>query len=460
MEPTPHGRAIRALVAVSATVSMLIAASAGLAIQTIESAADIGTFCAEGGSPPCAAPVEGAAIGPCAEDVCNYLILGSDSRRGLSPEEQERFGTDRDIGGENRTDTIMLVHTDPDREKAVVLTFPRDLWVEIPGRGPGKINGAFEGGISDGGVRMMASTIHRLTGLEINHYLVVDLVGFQGIVDELGGVELYIPTRLDDPLTDLHLDPGPQVLNGHDALGFVRTRHLPCDQRNPDFARIGRQQQFLRALINRMLEPGQLARAPGLVRPILGNLRRDPDLKITDLAYLAGQLQGVDTGAVEFRAVPGTSELIHPAGYPNGLAIVRMDRSAERLFHAIRRGLPLPPVGVELEGVPTTPANIAVPVVDAGSTSASEVLEVLSVSGFDISDGVVSASGVDVPLRRSAIVFGPDDLVRAKVVQQFLPQLDLVEADAYSGVAVIVTEDYVPASPGTGASAAVGCIEV
>lgn len=460
MEPAPHGRAIRALVAASATASLLIAVVAGLAIQTIESAADVGTVCPEGGPPPCGAPAEDDSIGPCAEDVCNYLILGSDSRRGLSPEELERFGTDRDIGGENRTDTIMLVHTDPAREQAVVLTFPRDLWVEIPGRGLGKINGAFEGGIRDGGVRLMASTIHRLTGLEINHYLYVDLAGFQGIVDELGGVELYIPARLDDPLTDLHLDPGPQVLNGHDALGFVRTRHLPCDERNPDFARIGRQQQFLRALINRMLEPGQLARAPGLVRPILGNLHRDPDLKIPDLAYLVGQLQGVDTGVVEFRAVPGTPTLIHPAGYPNGLAIVRMHPSAERLFEAIRRGRTLPPVGSELLGVPVTPANITVPVVDAGSESASDVLEVLSLSGFDISEGVVSGAGIDVPLRRSAIVFGPEDLVRAKVVRQFLPQLELVEEKGYSGVAVVVSEDYRPAEPGSGASVTDGCIEV
>jgi LCP family protein required for cell wall assembly len=460
MEPAPHGRATRALVAVSATLSLLTSVLAGVAIQTIESAADVGTVCFNGGPPPCPPPVEDGPVGPCAEDVCNYLILGSDSRRGLSPEEQERFGTDRDIGGENRTDTIMLVHTDPSREKAVVLTFPRDLWVEIPGRGLGKINGAFEGGIADGGPGRMASTIHRLTGLEVNHYLYVDLAGFQGIVDELGGVELYIPTRLDDPLTDLHLDPGPQVLSGHDALGFVRTRHLPCDERNPDFARIGRQQQFLRALINRMLQPGQLARAPGLVRPILGNLRRDPELKIPDLAYLVGQLQGVDTGAVAFRAVPGTPELIHPAGYPNGLAIVRMDRAAERLFEAIRLGRQLPPVGAELQGVPTTPANITVPVVDAGSERATDVLEVLSLSGFDISEGVVSGTRIDVPLRRSGIVFGPEDLVPAKVVQQFLPQLDLVEEEGYTGVAVVVSDDYRPAEPGSEASVTDGCIEV
>ena len=77
---------------------------------------------------------EGTQAGPCVDQACNYLLLGSDSRAGLSPEQQEQFGTDESIGGANRADTIMLVHTDPRLKKAIVLSFPRDLWVAIPGR--------------------------------------------------------------------------------------------------------------------------------------------------------------------------------------------------------------------------------------------------------------------------------------------------------------------------------------
>jgi LCP family protein required for cell wall assembly len=458
MEPAPHGRTTRALVAVTATLSLLAAAAGGLALGTIVVADDVGTFCFDGGAPPCAPPQD--EVGPCAEDVCNYLILGSDSRRGLTAAERKQFGTDKQIGGESRADTIMVVHTDPSSERAVVLTFPRDLWVQVPGRGLRKINTAFEGGIRGGGPLLMARTIHRLTGLRINHFLHVDLAGFQDIVDELGGVELHIPVRLDDPLTDLHLLPGTQVLNGHDALGYVRTRHLPCDTFNPDFARIGRQQQFLRALINRMLEPSQLARAPTLVQPILRNLRRDPDLRITDLAYLIGQLEGVDTGAVEFRAVPGTSKLIHTREFPNGLAIVEMDPSAMRLFDAIRLGTPIPTIGTHLEGVTPSPANIRVPVVDGGSTPyAADVLDLLSVGGFDVSAGVIGVEELDVPAERSAIVFGPEDLVVAQVVQQHLPQLEIVEVGGLSGVAVVVTGDYRPQDPAESPPPA-GCIEV
>ena len=457
------GRIVRALVASTATLSLLVAVVGAIGMRTILRADTVGTNCWDGGPPPCGTPPSvdsEPSIGRCAEDVCNYLIVGSDSRRGLTPAEQVQFGTDRDIGGENRTDTIMVVHTDPNREKAVVLTFPRDLWVDVPGHGLQKINSAFEGGVRGGGPALMAHTIHRLTGLEINHFLYVDLAGFQDIVDTLGGVELNIPTRLDDPLTDLHLQPGIQFLNGHDALAYVRTRALACDAMNPDFARIGRQQQFLRALINRMLQPSQLAQAPSLVQPILGNLRRDPDLKVADLAYLVGQLQGVDTGAVEFRAVPGSSKLIYPPEYPSGLAIVEMDPAAERLFAALRDGRTLPPVGEQLEGQPQSPANITVPVVDGDATvSASEVLDTLSVSGFDISEGIVTPLELDVSAKRSAIVAGPDAIVQAQVVQQYLPQLKIVEQASFSGVAVVVSSDYVPADPAEGAPTA-ECIAV
>src|SRR6185437_9706839 len=118
--------------------------------------------------------------------VCNYLILGSDSRAGLSAKEQRDFGTNQDIGGTNRSDVIMLVHTDPDHERATVLSFPRDLWVPIAGQsGDNKINSAFEGGLRGGGPQVVVRTVEDLTGIHINHWLYVDLARFQHIVQEL-----------------------------------------------------------------------------------------------------------------------------------------------------------------------------------------------------------------------------------------------------------------------------------
>ena len=89
----------------------------------------------------------------------------------------------------------MLVHTDPNLQKAIIVSFPRDLWVNIPGHGYDKINAAFEGGIEGGGPLLVAKTIHALTGLKINHYLYVDLAGFQGVVKTLGGVDMCIPAE-------------------------------------------------------------------------------------------------------------------------------------------------------------------------------------------------------------------------------------------------------------------------
>src|SRR5262249_58999357 len=130
----------------------------------------------------------------CTYQRCNYLLLGSVSRSGLPPNEQQQFGTNADIGGSNRADTIMLVHTDPALQKAIVVSFPRDLWVRIAdGHGHAKINSAFEGGVSGGGPQLMADTVSQLTGLRIDHYLYIDLAGFQNVVDTLGGVTLCIP---------------------------------------------------------------------------------------------------------------------------------------------------------------------------------------------------------------------------------------------------------------------------
>ena len=135
----------------------------------------------------------------------------------------------------------MLVHTDPKLEKAIIVSFPRDLYVDIPGHGEDKINAAFEGGIEGGGPALVAATVHDLTGLKINHVLYVDLAGFQGVIDDLGGVDMCIsgenvntpgyveseeadgtisevyykePGHIVDPRTGLDVKPGCQRLAG------------------------------------------------------------------------------------------------------------------------------------------------------------------------------------------------------------------------------------------------------
>ncbi|MDP9302106.1 MAG: LCP family protein [Actinomycetota bacterium] len=467
VDPTPSapGRITRLLVVVSASIALLSGfVSTALAVRWVQ-LQDVGTVAGFRQAVPSGSTAP--PPGKCSEHPCNYLLLGSDSRAGLPIDEQHRFGTNQDIGGTNRADTIMLVHTDPALQKAIVLSFPRDLWVDIPGHGRDKINAAFQGGLEGGGPQLMANTVANLTGLPIDHYLYVDLAGFQNVVDTLGGVDLCIPSydvntpgwlsqhtasgvdtkiyygepgHVADPNTGLDVLPGCQHLDGFQALAYVRTRSLPCDA-IPDFSRIGRQQQFLRAVINQMLRPTELAKAPTLVQPVLANLHRDQGFLPGELVYLVGQLRGLTTGAVEFRSVPGV------AGMEGSKSVVLMDPAARQIFTAIRDGKQLGTIGTELVNTPPSEATTTVEVIDHGAGGAADGVEtLLANAGFDVSPGIVQGPA-PAGVTPSAIVFAPGQDAYARVVGGYFPSLPLIQSSKLHGtpVAVVVTTTYRPA---------------
>jgi anionic cell wall polymer biosynthesis LytR-Cps2A-Psr (LCP) family protein len=464
--PRRYGALTRAAVATTASLSLVAGvATAALTIRWIQ-VRDVGTDRDFRGTAP--SGVSQRITGKCTEEACNYLLLGSDSRAGLSA---EQFGTNEDIGGRSRADTIMLVHTDPRLKKAIVLSFPRDLWVDIPGHGADRINTAFEGGIKGGGPQLMAQTVSDLTGLSIDHYLYVDLDGFRRVVDTLGGVDMCIPAynvntpgwltatapngeptqvyvgdvgRIADPNAGLNIEPGCQRLDGFQALAYVRARHLPCDH-VPDFSRIGRQQQFLRSVVNQMLQPSVVVRAPALVTPVLENLRRDDDFLPSDLVYLVGQLRGLTTGAVEFRTVPGV------AAYREGKSVLRMDPSARKIFAAIHDGRAIGGVGTRLVNTPPSEANTVVAVVDADSGGkANGVAGILADAGFDVTPGIWDASEGPDDVRDAAIAYRQGDEAHAQVVSAYFPGLPIVESSELRGahVAVVIPASYVPVVPG------------
>lgn len=463
------GGFVRVLVAIAASLSLIgglaVAAAAARWYSLRNVGVDATTF----------VPTHGDSgttwvTGPCSVRACNYLLLGSDSRSGLSAAQQAEFGTNATIGGTTRADTIMLVHTDPKLKKAIVLSFPRDLWVNIPNHGMDKINAAFEGGITGDGPQMMADTVTALTGIPIDHYLYVDLQGFQDVVNKLGGVDLCIPSydvntpgwvttptatggevpvyynqpgHVLDPFTGLDVLPGCQHLDGTQALAFVRSRHLPCDT-IPDFARIGRQQQFMRSVINQMLKPSQLAKAPGLVGPVLESMHRDQSFTPGDLVYLVGQLRGLSTGAVEFRSVPGTPAM------EGSQSVVKMDPSAKEIFQAIKDGRSITGVGTQLESTHPSEANTKVLVLDTGNASgASETEDILSKAGFDVSPGVATGNapkGVEHPV----IAYLPGQQDYAKVVSTYFPDLKMVQVKGLDApVVIVVPAGYHPTVPGS-----------
>ncbi|GAB6933437.1 LCP family protein [Calditerricola satsumensis] len=180
-------------------------------------------------------PPVGAAEATSPGEPFTVAVLGIDSR-----------GERR-----SRADTVMVAAINPRTRRAYVVSIPRDTYVHIPGRGPDKLNHA----MAYGGPVLVKATLERLLVLPIHHYVVVDFAGFRRLVDELGGVEVNVakPMKYHDPAdgTTIDLYPGRQVLNGDQALGYVRYRLSDVGRSDSDFERIRRQQEVLRALADK-----------------------------------------------------------------------------------------------------------------------------------------------------------------------------------------------------------------
>jgi len=336
----------------------------------------------------------------------NVLILGSDSRAGTSKEFQEANGTVSRVPGQ-RADTIILLHVDPKKGTGIMLSFPRDLRVEIPGRGMDKINSAFEGGPD-----LMVRTIERFTNLPVNHYVEVNFAGFQKLVNALGGVPVCVNRPLKDTLAYLYIPkPGCYNLNGDQALAFVRARHVEGDV-IPDFSRIARQQQFIRALLAKVLSPGSIIRLPLLAKAAVQNLTVDQFLNVIDVTDLARRLQDVGSADVDFRVVPSTPVTIDGVDY-----VEAVQPQANTLFSRMKHGSRLFNLGKELPAT-ELPANITVRVLQAGGDGAA-VTTVLTQSGFD----VLSPIQAPASLRATRIVFEEGKEPQAVFVATFLRKL-------------------------------------
>jgi LCP family protein required for cell wall assembly len=188
----------------------------------------------------------------------NILLIGSDTR----PSE----------GDPGRSDSLILVRVDPGNDYISMLSFPRDLWVDIPGYGQDKINAAF----SIGGAKTTIETVKSLTGEPVHDYLLVDFNGFRSLVDQVGGVWIDVDRRYFNDnagrapgttYAEIDIEPGYRRLKGDDALAYVRYRHT-----DSDFARIARQQQFLAELKRQTNKPDNLLRADRLSKIFKNNI--------------------------------------------------------------------------------------------------------------------------------------------------------------------------------------------
>jgi LCP family protein required for cell wall assembly len=261
---------------------------------------------------------------PTAGSGQNWLITGSDSRQGLTRKQQRRLATGRAIGGQ-RSDTIMLLHLPANGNRPVLISLPRDSYVPIPGVGTNKINAAF----SIGGPRLLAETVQNITGLRIDHYMGIGFGGFVHVVDAIGGVRVCLKAPLVDPAAGLHLHKGCQVLNGAEALGFVRSRHNFATQ---DLQRIQNQRVFLRALLRKLTSAGVIANPfSGLpaASGVAGTLTVDPGTHLYQLLQVAFALRNPITTTVPV----ANPNFITPDGQD---ALLWNKSAARELFHEIR----------------------------------------------------------------------------------------------------------------------------
>ncbi|MEU3265794.1 LCP family glycopolymer transferase [Streptomyces bacillaris] len=270
-------------------------------------------------------------------DAQNILLIGSDSRAG----DNSKYG--RDDGGSQRSDTTILLHLAADRKSATAVSLPRDLMVEIPACRTGDDKetrerfGQFNSAFELGGTACTIRTVERLTGIRIDHHMVVDFNGFKDMVDAVDGVEICLKDPIDDKDAHLELPAGRQTLNGEEALGYVRARKTLGD--GSDTERMDRQQRFLGALVNKMQSNGVLLN-PTRLYPVLDaatkSLTTDPGLdSLRDLYDLVRSMRDVPTDQVQFLTVPRQPY----RNNPNRDELVEPD--ASELFKQLREDKPV-----------------------------------------------------------------------------------------------------------------------
>ena len=241
----------------------------------------------------------------------NYLIVGSDTREGLSREEIKRLkvgGTD--VAAGKRSDTMLLIHISKKRDKAAIISIPRDSYALIPehNNSQGKVIPAAYSKINSaynwGGAPLLIETLESMSDLRIDHYVELNFVGFVRMVDALGGVEICTKKEINDPKSHLTLPAGTHVLDGVDSLKFVRTRVFDG---LGDLGRMKRQQEFAGAMLRKATSAGVLlnpVKMVDFINSALDSVVTDEGLSQGDLLTLGKQLRNLSASNVRTLTIP------------------------------------------------------------------------------------------------------------------------------------------------------------
>lgn len=308
----------------------------------------------------------------------NILLLGSDTRSGSNA----AVGSDSSTNGVANSDVVMIAHISADRQHVTVLSIPRDTMVPAPTTchtwdsttgvvssqlyvpDPGQ-RFHFNAGYSVGGPQCTVTEVQNLTGLQINRYIGIDFVGFQAMVDALGGITVDICSPVvDTVLGTVVPTAGVQTINGNEALNLVRARDVVGDTQS-DLARIRRQQIVLSAILRQVATAGTLlnpAKLDNFLQAFVKNTVTD-NITVDDLATLAGSLGNLTPGIVNFYTLPTFPSTITPDA-------LELNRAADqKIFAALVADRPVEPASTKptassapsnsakTTGAPTTPAT-------------------------------------------------------------------------------------------------------
>ncbi|GGU98479.1 LytR family transcriptional regulator [Streptomyces albospinus] len=374
---------------------------------------------------------KGMSNRPGGGDGLNFLVVGTDDRDKLTDAEKRRFH----LGGDSChcTDTLMLVHLSADRSRAGVVSLPRDSYAEVPARRDAggrwhprhaiKLNAAF----AEGGPSLTVQTVEQMTGVHIDHYLEIDFTTFMRTVDAVGGVEICTVRPLKDSYSGLDLPAGRSLLNGGQALQYVRSRHLDA---SADLGRMQRQQRFLAALLHRITSSGVLmnpVRFKQVADAMLRSVRADAGFGAGDMTDLGQAMRGFRTESSEYASVPlrGEAETLPGLG-----STVRWDPvEAPKLFRAIREDRPFAPAAdpakAKAATVDVPPHRIQVQVDDGSGRrgTAAAAARALRATGFAATGAPGGAARA--PVARTVIAYDPHWDRSARSLAAALPGAEL-----------------------------------
>jgi LCP family protein required for cell wall assembly len=441
----PHGVRVAARAA-CALVSLLVLIGSGVAWATYKD------FSA---SVPHGDPVPGLAANaddPDGSDQ-NILLVGNDTRAGATRAELRALHTGHDTTTAN-ADTMMLLHVPGNGGRPTLVSFPRDSWVTIPGHGKGKINAAYpdaynaaknagrtETQAQSAGILLTIKTIQALTGLRVDHYMQVNLLGFYRISEAIGGVTVCL-NAAQNPTTDrdefgsgysgIDLPKGVSVIKGAQALAFVRQRHgLP----HGDLDRIKRQQYFLKAAFQKVTSAGVLLnpfKLRDMLRAVGSSLLVDPHL---DLLSLARQFESLTAGKITFATIPNNgAQLIYPDGVAT--SIVQVNRAAMPAFVTQLQGRG---DSTLKKATPALPGTVVVDVLNGTDTPrlAARNADALRRFGFKIN----AVDSTPSTTQATTIEYPPGAAAQAKALLREVPQAKAVATPDVSRVTLVLGTD-------------------